>query len=69
MRAFGAILLVVAALALPTGSAQSQQKMYKLTDENGNVYYSDKIPPEHASRDRDVLNDQGVRVGFEEGEV
>lgn len=69
MRAFGAILLVVAALALPAGSAQSQQRLYKLTDENGNVYYSDKIPPEHASRDRDVLNDQGVHVGFEEGEI
>ena len=68
---FGAILLVVAAIALPsTGSAQPQQpKLYKWTDENGVVHYSDKIPPEYADRDRDVLNDQGVPVGFEEGEI
>jgi hypothetical protein len=69
LRVFGAILLVVAALALPTGGAHSQQKLYKLTDEHGNVTFSDKVPPEHASRDREILNDQGVRVGFEEGEI
>jgi hypothetical protein len=68
LRSVGAILLVVAAIALPSiGSAQ--QKTYKWTDENGVVHYGDKIPPEYANRDRNVLNDQGVRVGFEEGEI
>jgi len=67
LRTFGAILLVVAAIALPsTGSAQ---RLYKWTDDKGVVHYTDKIPPEYANRDRDVLNDQGVRLGFEEGEV
>ncbi len=70
MRTFGATLLVVAAIALPIGSAQSQQpRLYKYTDENGVTRYADKIPPEHANRDREVLNDQGVRVGSEEGEI
>ena len=46
-----------------------EQRLYKWTDNNGVVHYGDKIPPEYADRDRDVLNDQGVRVGFEEGEV
>ena len=67
MRGFGAILLVVAAVVLPsTGSAQ---RLYKWTDEKGNVHYGDKIPPEYANRDRDLLNDQAVAVGFEEGEI
>jgi hypothetical protein len=70
----GAILLVVAAFALPSiGSAQSSRtegtRLYKWTDRNGVVHYGDKVPPEYANLDRNVLNDQGVRVGFEEGEV
>ena len=44
MRSVGAVLLVIAAIALPSlGSAQ--QKLYKWTDENGVVHYSDSIPP------------------------
>ena len=71
MRTFGAILLVAAAVALPsTGSAQSQgPRLYKYTDENGVTQYTDKIPPQYANRDRDVLNQHGVPVGFEEGEI
>jgi hypothetical protein len=72
LRSVGVILFVVAAIALPSiGSAQqrSQPKLYKWTDANGLVHYSETVPPEHANRDRSVLNDQGVQVGFEEGEV
>jgi hypothetical protein len=72
LRSVGAILLVVAAIALPSiGSAQRspQAKLYKWTDEHGNVFYSETVPPEYANRDRVVLNDQGVRVGSEEGEI
>jgi hypothetical protein len=68
----GATLLVVAALALPSsGSAQTQQgqRLYKWKDSNGVIHYGDKIPPEYANLDRNVLNDQGVSVGFEQGEV
>ena len=63
MSQLGATLLVVAALALlSTGSAQSQQgqRLYKWKDHNGVVHYGDKIPPEYANLDRNVLNDQGV---------
>jgi hypothetical protein len=71
LRTFGAILLVVAAVALPSiGSAQSQPpRLYKYTDEHGVTQYTDKIPPQYANRDRNVLNQHGVPVGFEEGEV
>ena len=67
MRSVGAILLVVAVFALP--SIGSAQKLYKWKDENGVIQYGDKIPPEYANRDRQVLNNQGVRVGSQEGEV
>ena len=67
MGRVGAIVLVVAAIALP--SIGSAQKLYKWTDENGVVQYGDRIPPEYAKRDRDILNDQGVHVGSEQGEI
>jgi Domain of unknown function (DUF4124) len=68
----GAILLVAAALALPTVSnAQRPEgnRLYRWVDKSGVVHYGDSIPPEYANIDRNVLNTQGVRVGFEEGEV
>ena len=67
-----AILVALAGLVLPdaTAFAQSQQpKVYRWVDKDGIVRYGDRIPPEYANVDRDVLNDQAVTVGFEEGEV
>jgi uncharacterized protein (DUF342 family) len=69
LRTFGAILLVVAAIALPSIGGAQQTKLYKWTDANGQVHYSETVPPEYANRDREVLNNQGVRVGAEEGEI
>jgi hypothetical protein len=43
------------------------QRLYRYVDENGVVHYSDRVPAEHASQDRDVLNDQALQVGFEQG--
>lgn len=70
----GVALLLIAAFVLPSdSSAQSRnnegRKVYSWKDENGNVHYSETIPPEYANRDRDVLNSQGVRVGSEQGEI
>jgi len=71
LRSLGVILLLVAAIALPSASsAQHQQRrMFKWVDENGVTQYGDKIPPEYADRDREVLNDQGVIIDSEEGEI
>lgn len=71
MLRLGATLLVVAAIALPSiGSGQSPAaRLYKWTDRNGVVHYGDKVPAEYANIDRNVLNDQGVQVGFVEGEI
>ena len=67
MRTVVAILLVVAAIALP--SIGSAQKILKWKDENGVTRYGDTIPPQYANRDRELLNNDGVRVGSVEGEV
>lgn len=57
-------LIVIAALAALASQAQAreEQKVYKWTDEDGNVYYGDSIPAEYAERPKEVLNDQGVPV-------
>jgi hypothetical protein len=69
----GVTLLVVAAIALPSiGAAQRNRdttRLYKWTDRDGVVHYGDKIPPEYANLDRNVLNEHGVQVGFQEGEI
>lgn len=58
-------------LALACFSAQwaVAQTLYRWVDSDGKVHYGDSIPPEYANQDRTVLNDQGVEVGFEEGEI
>ncbi len=51
------------------GATQSERKLYRWVDKNGQVHYGDSIPPEYSEQDRDILNRQGVRVGHEEGLV
>jgi hypothetical protein len=49
--------VVLFALVLPAvGSAQ----LYRWVDENGKTHFGDKIPPEYANQDRDVLSEQGI---------
>ena len=65
-------LLVTAALgaaawAAPSSHASSQSSQkgiaYRWVDEQGVVHYGDNIPAQYASRDRAILNAQGVEVG------
>jgi len=57
-------LIVIGALVAlsSTAVAREEQKVYKWTDEDGNVFYGDSIPAEYAERPKEVLNDQGVAV-------
>jgi hypothetical protein len=59
-------LLPLLMLALASTPAAAQ-KLYKWVDKNGQVHYGDRIPPEYAEQDREVLNKQGLSVGREEG--
>ena len=59
-------LLITAGLALASAPAVAQ-KVYRWVDENGQVHYGDRVPPQYAKQDREVLNKQGVAVAREEG--
>jgi hypothetical protein len=63
------ILLICLAWVAPVSAAvnDKQSKTYKWTDHDGRVHYGDRVPPEFVDRDREVLNEQAVRVGIEEG--
>jgi uncharacterized protein DUF4124 len=66
--------LAVLAVALPSFVGAQQKtgqpgKLYQWTDDKGVVHYGDSVPPEYAKADRNVLNQQGVHVGFEQGEL
>ncbi len=64
--------LLAALAAAAASSAYAQQRegeVYRWVDEDGVVHYGDRVPPEDSRRDRDILNEQGVTVGFEQGEI
>jgi hypothetical protein len=56
---------LIAILAAP--ALAEEKEVFKWTDEEGNVYYGDSVPPEFAERPKTVLNDQGVAVNELEG--
>ena|SRR5579859_3734796 len=62
-----AVLVALAGLASVTAAAATSSKdkniAYRWTDEQGVVHYGDRIPPQYATRERAVLNSQGVQVG------
>ena len=55
---FYTVLLVCSTLA---GGVQAA-KLYKWVDENGNVQYSDRVPPQEAKQERERLNERGLSV-------
>jgi len=57
------LLLVLGAAA----SAAEEKRLYKWTDPEGNVNYSDTVPADAAEQPKTVLNDQGVAVDELEG--
>lgn len=61
------VIVLLAAAAAGTAYADSSSNKsvttYRWVDEQGVVHYGDQIPPQYASKDRTVLNSQGVEVG------
>ena len=37
-------------------------EMYRWVDDNGNVYYTDRIPPDRINSDRTIINKHGIEV-------
>lgn len=46
-------------LCLLTPAAMA--KLYKWVDDQGNIHYSDNVPPKDVNRKRELINDSGVR--------
>jgi Domain of unknown function (DUF4124) len=55
----GMLLLIGSVDAAP----EKGSKVYKWTDEKGEVHYGDAVPPQYADQDQTILNRQGVAVG------
>lgn len=50
------------AVILMCGTFAAQAKMYKWVDDDGQMHFGDKIPPEYLVKEHDELNSQGVNV-------
>jgi hypothetical protein len=53
--------LVLLPVLLSGGEALAE-RIYKWVDENGEIQYGDRVPPQYAARERSVINDQGQTV-------
>ena len=63
MTRFQALAIATAgALLLTVASPASAQKLYRWTDMDGKVHYSDQVPPEAVDNARSELNEQGITV-------
>jgi hypothetical protein len=49
-------------LMLAGTAAIAQVKLYRWVDEDGNVHYSDRVPPAAAEKERNVLDEEGRTV-------
>ena len=58
---------VILFLLVPLSADAQERGRYKYVDEEGNLVFTDKPPPESADKPKDVLNDQGVTVDQVEG--
>jgi hypothetical protein len=45
--------------ALLSGGTAFAERIYKWVDDNGKVQYGDRVPPQYASKERTVIDDQG----------
>lgn len=57
-------LVIATALLAGAGWADAQQKkLYRWTDKDGKVHYSDHVPPEAIENARSEINQRGIKVG------
>ena len=52
-------IVLFSAVMLATGSAMAQ-KVYRWVHENGEVHYSQSLPPDFQDKTHDVLDEQGI---------
>jgi len=48
--------------SLLSGGEALAERIYKWVDENGEIQYGDRVPPQYATTERSMMNDQGQTV-------
>ncbi len=52
--------LLIVSVQSAVAQSQSKEKVYKWVDEEGNVHYTETLPPDFKDKKADVLDDQGI---------
>src|SRR5687767_14094296 len=66
MRTLPTLLLSTLALLVATPADAAGKKLYRWTDADGKVHYTDALPPEASKNARDTINDAGRTVDHTE---
>ena len=58
-------LLAIGLLTIATaaGAAGRAGTVYRWVDEDGIIHYDDSVPAEYRDQDKDILTDEGIKVG------
>ena len=54
------LMLIVLLFVLAPSDSDAKKKLYKWVDENGNVSYSDQMPPKQIKKAHEEISDHGV---------
>lgn len=57
MRIFLILMIIISGMAT---DVSAKKKLYKWVDEDGNVHYSDRVPPEQIKKEHEELSNHGV---------
>ena len=57
------LLIGLLAFAVSASAAGREGRVYRWIDEDGVVHFDDRVPPEYTEIDKDILTDEGVKVG------
>ncbi len=50
-------------IAVSAGAGGRQGTVYRWVDDDGIVHFDDSVPPEYTEIDKDILTDEGIKVG------
>jgi hypothetical protein len=57
------LALILIAAGAPADAQEAGRKLFKWTDDQGQVHYGDHVPDEYANQERHIYNKQGVEIG------
>ncbi len=50
-------------IAVSAGADGRQGTVYRWVDDDGVVHFDDRVPPEYTEIDKDILTDEGIKIG------